>query len=258
MFMDTQQPSTSVENNQPPENKNKASKTWLIIGAIVLLLAVGYLWSRSSQQGDNPKTSPSETVLLPSTAVAPEQKVAQLSGAEQSSLSKKLSSLFEDIKKYTDKTTQEDKDKDNLQIASIQHSLGSYQEALASLGKISAEYKNRARVNLNYALIYKDMGDLAKAAEYAKKALDADQDNQQIWVVYLETEQNLNNGERDAKYHEALEKTKNHENVLVSYAKFLELLGNKEVAIEQYKKAGEINQTRKAEFDAEIARLEGK
>ena len=100
------------------------------------------------------------------------------------------------------------------------------------------------------------MVDLSKTAENAKKAVELDPENHQPWVIYLEAEPNLSNEDRQAKYKDAVLRTDYHSEVLVSYAKFLEKIGNTKEAIEQYKKAGEKNSERKAEFDAEITRLE--
>jgi tetratricopeptide (TPR) repeat protein len=259
--MDIQQTnfSPSPEGGQKQTFTNKPQfKMYLVFGVILALAIIGYFAYNAQQNGSSKQASPNATITLAAKGVTKEQRLAQLSEKEKATLEKKLASSLEDISKFTEQTTQADKDKEYVVLAGIQRSLGMYEEALASLGKISSEYKNPARVNLTYALIYQDLADLPKAAEYAKKSLDSDQSNQQAWVVYLETEQNLNNGEREAKYKEAIEKTDSHEDVLVSYAKFLEQIGNIQGAIEQYKRAGEVNQKKKPDFDAEITRLEAK
>ena len=258
--MDTQQlPQNSIEPRGEQENLNTGKKEqpfkkYLLPVGVILLLALGYLWFQNSNL---PSTS-KDKITVQSGGVTREQKLAALSEGDRKTLEKKLESELAEVKAFNDQTSVEDKDKTYVQLASAQRALGFYTEALESLGKVSSEYKNQARVFINYALVYKDLGDVAKTNEYAKKALDLDMENQQYWVVYLESEITLSNADREAKYKEAIEKTESHEDVLVSYAKFLEQIGNIQGAIDQYKKAGEINQKKKPDFDAEITRLEAK
>jgi len=257
--MDTQQqsPQNSIEPQSGQENPNTGKKEqpfkkYLLPVGVILLLALGYLWFQNS----NLPSSSSDKITVQSSGITREQKLAALSEDERKTLEKKLESELAEVKAFNDQTSVEDKNKTYIKLASAQRALGFYSEAIESLGKITSEYKNQGRVFINYALVYKDLGDDAKTNEYAKKAIDLDPENPQYWVIYLESDTNLSNADREARYKEVIEKTDSHEDVLVSYAKFLEQIGNIPAAIEQYKKAGEVNQSEKPQFDAEITRLE--
>jgi tetratricopeptide (TPR) repeat protein len=244
-IMDTQQ---SPNEQSEQKNKSNKNKLGLIFGAIIVLAVASYA---ISQSGKSKKIElNSNEVAIPS-----EQKAAQVPDDQRQALEADINKLNEQIKGFTDQTPAADKYKAYLQLSALYHRLGKYDEAISALDKIIEANKDKARLWIAYALIYKDKGDLEKAATNSKKALDLNIDNPQYWVVYLETEADLSNVEREAKFKEAAEKTENHEDVLVSYAKFLEKIGNKQGAIEQYTKAGETNQQRKSEFDAEIERL---
>lgn len=255
--METQQPhidpASSVEQNQNPQNKNKIYKTWLPLAFLIVLFAGWYLWSKSQE-----KTGQDNSPIAQSTGISREQKLAALNERERATLEKKLEALEGEIKAFTDKTSQEDKDKKYIQISGTQRSLGLYEESLASLAKVSSEYKSQSRIYLGYALTYKDMGDAVKTAENAQRAVELDPENHQSWILYLESAQNLSNEERLAKYKDAVLRTDYHADVLVSYAQFLTKIDKTKEAIEQYKKAGEQDPKRKPEFDQAIARLEGK
>ena len=247
--MDTQQNPQQLEQTQST-SRQKWTKVFVPLATLVLLLLTGYIYSQNSN--DN------SVINNKQVAVSQEEKAAQVPEGERQELEAKIKVLNDQIKGFTAQTTVGDQYRAYLQLGALKHRLGLYDDAIAALDKIPDEKSGIARVYISYALIYKDKGDWIKSAENAKKALDLDPENQQYWVVYLESEQSLSNADREAKYKEAIEKTDSHEDVLVSYAKFLEKIGNIQGAIEQYKKAGETNQKEKPQFDAEITRLEAK
>jgi tetratricopeptide (TPR) repeat protein len=243
--MDTQQ-SPQQEQSQQNTKQNKG-KVFIPLAVLILLFLGGYALSQNRNKDAR--------VNNEQVGVSQEQKAAQVPEGERQELETKARALEGQIKGFTAQTSSGDQYRAYLQLSALKHRLGLYDEAIAALDKIPADNSGTPRIFIAYALIYKDKGDLAKTAENAKKALDLDQENPQYWVVYLEAEQGMGNADREVKYKEALQKTENSTEVLVSYAKFLEKIGNKAGAREQYIKLTVTDPSNADKYNAEIERL---
>lgn len=142
-----------------------------------------------------------------------------------------------------------------IQLAEVRTALGNHQGALDALGKIAEERQGNTRVWQTYSMAYKNMGDTAKAKESIQKALDLDNELPVTWVKWLELNQELPNEELNTKYREAITLTKSNVDIMISYARFNERIGNKELAIAAWETAINVNSAKEAEYRAEIARL---
>ncbi len=227
------------------EEKGKRPITAMIILIVVVLFALWGLFQLqrvSNKTTDNKKTQSKQVSLTDEQRQTLEAEAADIEGQ---------------ISKLPENAPAEDKYKLYVKLASVKDNLGLYEEAIAALDKVKDENQNQPALWQRYALIYRDMGDLDKARENAKRALDLDKTVPQYWLTYIEVSSSESADAVKALYNEALQNTENNVGIITAYAIFLEKIGDKQGAIAQWQKAGEIFPQGKGDYDAEIARLQG-
>jgi tetratricopeptide (TPR) repeat protein len=143
-------------------------------------------------------------------------------------------------------------------LAGATHRLGLSAEAIAALDKIKDANQNNAGLWNRYTIIYRDMGDLTKALDSAKRAVDLDKTVPEYWLAYIDLSAKESADFVKNLYQQALQNTENNINIITAYAAFLEKIGDKQGAIEQWQKATQSNPQKKAEYEMEIKRLQGK
>ena len=151
---------------------------------------------------------------------------------------------------------QEDRFQVYYKLAEAKYLLGRYGEALKVLDSVAAANPNNASMHGLYASIYKDMGDIKRAKESAKRAVDLDAVSPQAWVFYIGLQKDAGQDALKSLYQEALDKTANNIGIITAYAQYLEKIGDKEGAIAQWQKAGEVFPQGKSTYEGEIARLQ--
>ncbi len=113
-----------------------------------------------------------------------------------------------------------------------------------------------------YAALYQvelEAGNFKLAEEAIKKATDIYQSNPDYWQTYIGFEQNQMKASVEAVkalYAKALEKTQGASEILVSYAQYLESLGDLVGALETMKAALAVQPNQSSLYQPEIDRLE--
>jgi tetratricopeptide (TPR) repeat protein len=185
-------------------------------------------------------------------------KQVNLTQEQQQTLEADVTDAEAQINKLPENAPKEERYRLYLKLASAKYNLGLYEEALAVLDKVKDENQDQPALWQRYALIYRDMGDPDKARDNAKRALDLDKTVPQYWLTYIETEILAREAPGIIKglYQEALQNTANNIGIITAYAVFLEINGDKQGAIEQWQKAIEVFPQGKADYEAQIARLQ--
>ncbi len=227
-------------NNNP---KSPIKRYLYLILAIIII--AGVVWGLNSFKKDTVTNTAPET-----------KKEVNLTDQQKQDYEKEVTDLENQIKNLPTDASASDKYKVYSKLAAAKYYLGLYKEALATLDFIKDENKDRPALWQRYSMIYRDMGDLEKARENAKKAVDLDKSDPAYWISYLEVSANQGANTLKDIYNDALKNTENNVNVIIAYAQLLEKIGDKQGAIEQWKKAGEVDAKNKAQYDAEITRLQ--
>lgn len=244
-----------MEDNQEPNIpeptfSQQARKFRIVYGVVIVTVIAGIVFAL--MQNNNGREV---AVVAPSGEEIKKREVS-LSGEERQKLEERVTKFEQEIQALPEDATAEAKFKPHLRLASSYYGLGNYEQAIATLDKIIEQNQDKGRVFALYSNIYRDMGDIQKARENGKKAVDLEKDNPAYWLAYINLATNESTDDVKAKYEEALQNTETNIDVVTSYAKFLETIGDKDAAIAQWKKAGEIDDSKKAEYDAEIQRLQ--
>ncbi len=233
-----------IESEEPKASNSR--KYWYILAVLVLIAIVVLLVSQKLPE--NSQNNAENGVV--------KERLVNLSGDERKLLESQLAGFTEQIKGLSGDTFVKERDSLLLKIAGVQYKLGKYQEALNTLEKASEEVRKETRIWALSTNIYRDMGDIAKALESAQKALGFDRENPAYWIAVIDLSTNLSNDEQKGIYEDALRLTEQNIDVVVSYAKFLEKIGDKPGAIMYWQKAGQVDDKNKSKYDAEIARLQ--
>ena len=242
--MDTQnQFSNTPEFNNSAKNSNSRKYIFAAVGIIIVIVLILLL------RDDGSKT----TTLEDGTQIIKEQ-LTNLSSGERQLLESQIAGFTEQLKKLDGNEFVDQRNSLYYKMASAQAKLGLYEDALGTLDKIPSDSKQDTQIWALKTNIYRDMGDKAKALEAANNALQLDRENPAYWLAVIELSTG-NNDEKKKIYEDALNLTQNNIDVVVSYAKFLESMGDKPGAILFWQKAAQIDEKDKATYDAEIARL---
>lgn len=219
-----------------------------IFGLIILLIVLGVgfgIWKAQERQ------------KLAQTGVIHE-KTVNLSVEERQRIEAQMKGYSEQIKGLSGDTLTKERNKVYILLAGTQYKLGQYSDALKSLDIAAPDNQDSTRLWSYYTFTYRDMGDISKAYESAKKLVDLDQENPQNWQTYIDiaVTAKKSNDEIKELFLNAVKKTDADTDLVISFAKFLEAIGDKPGAISMWVKAGESNSQEKTNYDAEIARLQ--
>lgn len=235
-----------MENNQNnTDHTDQSTRSgWqkYLYPALGVVVAVVLVWGLSQVKRDQSDTA--------------ERKRVNLSDEQRQALEAEVTDAENQIASLPANVSAEDRYRLHVKLASAKYNLGLYEEAVAVLDKVRDENQNQPALWQRYALIYRDMGDLVKARENARRAVDLDKTVPQYWITYLEVSVNESAETLKSSYQEALQSTENNIGLITAYAKFLETIGDESGAIEQWRRAAEVFPAGKADYDAEIARLQ--
>jgi tetratricopeptide (TPR) repeat protein len=142
-----------------------------------------------------------------------------------------------------------------IKLAEAQLELGKNQEAVDTLNKIPADKQTNSRTAIAFIRAYKGVGDNAKAKEMAAKNLLLYDEVPEIWVAYLDLNQDLPVDQLKALYAKAIPATKSNVDVMISYAHFSEKIGDKANAIAAWETARNVDPNNAAQYESEMARL---
>lgn len=163
------------------------------------------------------------------------------------------------------KTTSEDSgsklDRYNAYIES-----GMVLQGMGKLAKARDQFLAAAKLDpKNYTAqtslfsVYSEMNDYSSSRQAIKEAVKLNSSSPDIWRNYISLEMGqfaASREEANSLFKEALQKTNNHVDIMTVYAQFLEQGGDKQGAIDYWKKAAQANPSGKALYDEEVKRLQ--
>ena len=222
--------------------KNPKNIAYIIIAILVIL---GGIYSINEYQKNKQRVADLSV-----------NEIRQLDVEEQKrALEDKIKSLEKEIQSLTDSVDVSAKYIAYIGLAEAKLELGDYSGAISALDSIPEEKKANSRVFQAYGLAYKGLGDIPKAKESIDKALALDDTDAKSWVAKIELNSDLPNEQINALYRQAIPATKSHVDVMISYARFSERIGDKNQAIAAWETAINVNPEKESEYRAEIARL---
>ncbi len=230
---------TPQNTSQEPSNR---SKGW-IYGIIAILIVAGLIWAFN--QGD--RKAPGDYTFDEIKSLPSEE--------QQKAFENKVSDLQERLKNLAQDAGEQAKYRILIGLAEAQVELGRWQDALNSLDQIPEGQKRNPPVLKAYALAYKGLGQNDKAVESFRNALAEDNTNAEIWLAYLESSTGLPNDQLNALYRGAIAATKSQLDIMISYAKFSERIGDKATAIAAWETAINHDPGNEAKYREEINRL---
>lgn len=223
--------------------KNHKNLIYTAVG-IVILVAVFYGVSKlSKEKEDN----------IEEYSVSQIQKLDEKQRKE--ALEEKLRQYQETVNNLPQDANSSDKYSAYIVLSEAQIALEKYDDALKSLEAIPDDKRNSKRAYYQFAQIYKAKDDKFKAMENATKAIERDQGDVPSWLLYLEVATSLTNTELNAKYREAVVKTGSNVEIMISYAKFCERIGDKATAVAAWETAINGDPANEGKYREEIARL---
>lgn len=232
------------------DKQPKQPKKFLWIAIIIIVLGAGigaYFYSQKSAQA--PVVTNENKVVFREEKPALTDDRKKVLEAEAEGAKAQLNSL-------TGANFAEDRDKLNTKLAGIEIQLQRYQSGLDYLEKVSSGYQDKtARVWAYYIMAYRGMNDSEKGLTATNKALSLDSTNPDYLLSQIEFSVGKSTDEYKAMYDSAIKASEDDVEVIVSYARYLESVGDKAGAIAEWQRAGEVHASGKATYDSEIARL---
>lgn len=223
---------------------NNTKKTLYIILGIIIVIALGFgINSYINNKELKPELSLQEILNL-----SEKERIAALEAqvGDLKRESERLASTAEAGTKYSV----------YIRLAEAQIAIGKYDEAIATLDAIPEEKKTTTRVPIAYARAFTGKNDLVKAKENIDKALVLDNELPEALLLNLEiSAATLPNDQLDALYRDAITKTKSNLDIIISYARFSEKIGNKPQAIAAWETARNLNPEKSADYETEMTRL---
>ena len=142
-----------------------------------------------------------------------------------------------------------------IQLVEAQLELGKYAEAMDTLNKIPEDKRNSSRYAAANVRAHKGVGDIAKAKELSAANIVLYEEDSLVWVAHLEVNNDLPNDQLKALYLKAIPATQSNLDVMISYAKFSEKIGDKATAIAAWETARNVDPDNAGKYESEIARL---
>ena len=234
-------------------DSDKKSRKFIYLTLAIILLGAGVLVYFKVYKPD--QKSAQQTQDSSSQIFVAEKK--ELTEEQRKKIEAEIDGSLAQLRGLDGDQFTEDRDKLNTKLAGLYNQLGEYQKALDVLEKVTQGYKDKtARVWAYYIKSYRGLNDKPKGLEAANKALALDNENPQYLLAQIEFTENKTSDEIKQMFENALKKSDNDIDVVTSYAKYLEQIGDKPGAIQFWQKAGEIDDKDKATYDAEIGRLQ--
>lgn len=142
-----------------------------------------------------------------------------------------------------------------IQLVEAQLELGKYAEAMDTLNKIPEDKRASSRYAAANVRAHKGVGDLAKAKELSAANIVLYEEDSLVWLAHLEVNNDLPNDQLKALYLKAIPATKSNVDVMISYAKFSEKIGDKATAIAAWETARNVDPDNAGKYESEITRL---
>lgn len=184
------------------------------------------------------------------------REITQLQETERiAALTDRVKELEKEVKSFTTNTTADVKAKVYIQLAEVQIELKQFDAALNALNDIAEEERKNSRFAVAIARAYYGKGDVAKAKEISAENIKTYDLEPSAWLTHLEINSDLPNDQLKALYLQAIPATKSHVDIMVSYARFSEKIGDKATAIAAWETAINVDPGNTAKYEAEMTRL---
>lgn len=200
---DTTQINQSVTGDLKPK-KPRFNYFWIILGVLFIALATGYWFSRSPSSDPDLSLSPSEVEQL-----SAENKIIVLE--------KQLVDLQNKERSLTPESDIGDRYTTYIQLGEVYTALGRHEDALQALDKIKEERKGNTRLWMTYAEVYKNMGDLPKARENIRTALDLDPELVDNWLKLFSVMSDMSKDSQESMYKLGLQQSGNLSEIQAAY-----------------------------------------
>ncbi len=142
-------------------------------------------------------------------------------------------------------------------LATAYRKLGQSEQALAELDKARGKIAGKADYWDLHAQITADMGEYDKAIEDSKKAILIGGHSAEYWRTYFAIKQKQDpNVSLNNLYEQALKETNNNIDVILLYARYSADRGQKDKAIELYRKAIELDPEYRPDYEQQIERAQ--
>ncbi len=185
------------------------------------------------------------------------REITQLKEEERiKALEDRTRELADQVKNFAVNSTSSAKYQVYIQLAEAQLELNKPGDALNTLNSIPEDQKNNSRVAAAYVRAYNGAGDKAKAKEMSAVNIVQYSEEPSVWLAHFEANSDLPNDQLNALYRQAIPATKSHVDIMVSYAKFSEKIGDKATAIAAWETARNVDPDRADMYNAEIQRLQ--
>lgn len=248
--METNNPNPEQEQLTSDLKKSGQGHGGKILGIIIALVILGALFVGAVELSKRNRPSS-------------DYKLSEIGGLEDNLQKRVLEGQLKDLQAQAEAlpskqgVTRADRFVVYAKMADIQNMLGLHNEAIASLDVIKAENVNNTRIWSAYATAYQNTNRNSEAKTAIQNAVNLDSGVAEYWVQYFTIFSDLPNDQMDAKYTEALKGTTNNIEIVKSYARFLEKVGNKEKAIIYWETARNVDPNNAGEYEKEISRLRG-
>ncbi len=222
--------------------KNIKTIIYTVIGVLIVL---GAFYAVNEYQKNN---QPPKPLTL--------REIIQLNESDRiKALEERTKELIDEVSNLADTTEAGIKYAAYIQLAEAQIELGKYNEALESLGKIPEDKKGNSRTDAALIRAYKGIGDAVKARELSANSIAVYDEDPAVWLAHLQANDSLPNEELKALYLQAVSKTKSNIDIMISYAKFSEKIGDKVTAVAAWETAANVDPANEGKYREEISRL---
>ncbi len=170
-------------------------------------------------------------------------------------LEKRESELSEQISRFSGETDSLDRYASYISLAEVRLDLAKYDAVIEALNNIPEDRKEHDRVYMAYARAYQGLGNSDLAKENANKAIEYDDTDIKTWLLLLDVSQDLPTDQLNNLYRRAIPETKSNLDIMISYAKFCERIGDKATAIAAWETAINHDPANESKYREEISRL---
>lgn len=188
-------------------------------------------------------------------------KDPKLTNDELSQVDGKIKELESEIKNKQNSATNDDLFKLQFELATQYHLRGRLLDAYNELHEAAKTLPDNITPWRELVQVDIDRGDYSGADQDIQKAFSFSKSDNQLWLTYIALKRdhlNASEAEQRDLFKQALDNTNSNVNIVTAYAQFLEQHNDLPGAVQEWKIAEQLNPTGKAQYEAEIVRIQEK
>ncbi len=224
-------------------------RKYYILLAILLVLGGGVLWYRNGHK----KAQENQGILL-------QNKDRQLSEESKKIYLDRIKKAQENLDslKETDKSYKTQAVNDYIYLAEQSFGLGLLEQSKNYYYKVLNLDLNNEAALVGLAVVYNDAGKYQEALNNLDIAIKINPKNYNLWVQYIGIKKasGVSNERLTEIYNDALKATERYPDILTSFAKFQEEIGNISQAIALWQEVSKVNPSGASLYKQEITRLQ--